>query len=256
LKEPLLWFFIVGGLLFAVDGYFSQQPDRVVVNAAVKERLGKLWKVQTGNEATAEELESIVQNWLREEVFYREALRLGLDRDDSIVRRRLVQKLSFLVEEVPMRVDESQAIEDYYNQNIARYSLPLRYSISQIFFSDRKTSSEIKSNLAKGADWRILGENSMLNASYISRSEREIDSIFGRIFIGQLYSLVQGEWVGPLRSSYGYHLVRLDRILPSEATPLAFIERKVFADYQQSQADLAMNKYYQDLLQKYEIVFE
>lgn len=226
------------------------------MNAAVKERLGKLWKVQTGNEVTAEELESIVQNWLREEVFYREALRLGLDRDDSIVRRRLVQKLSFLVEEVPMRVDESQAIEDYYNQNIARYSLPLRYSISQIFFSDRKTASEIKSNLAKGADWRILGENSMLNASYISRSEREIDSIFGRIFIGQLYSLVQGEWVGPLRSSYGYHLVRLDRILPSEATPLAFIERKVFADYQQSQADLAMNKYYQDLLQKYEIVFE
>jgi hypothetical protein len=256
LKEPLFWFFIVGGLLFAADTYYSNQPATVIVDAAVKARLGNLWKVQTGKEASPEELESIVQNWLKEEVFYREALRLGLDRHDSIVRRRLVQKLGFLVEEVPMEGDESRTIEEYYNQNIEKYSLPVRYSISQIFFSDRGSAGEIQTSLNEHADWRTLGENSLLNPSYVSRSEREIDSIFGRVFVGQLFTLVQGQWVGPLRSSYGYHLVRLERILPSEATPLAYIERKVFADYQQSRADAAMEKYYQDLLQKYEVVFE
>jgi len=227
-----------------------------VVDAAVKERLGNLWEVQTGKEASPEELESIVQNWLKEEVFYREALRLGLDRDDSIVRRRLVQKLGFLVEEVPMEGDESRTIEEYYRQNIETYSLPVRYSISQIFFSDRDSAGGIRTSLSEGADWRILGENSLLNASYVSRSEREIDSIFGRVFVGQLFTLVQGQWVGPVRSSYGFHLVRLERVLPSQATPLAYIERKVIADYQQSRADAAMEKYYQGLLQKYEVVFE
>lgn len=227
-----------------------------MVDSAVKDRLGKLWKVQTGKEASPEELESIVQNWLKEEVFYREALRLGLDRDDMIVRRRLVQKLGFLVEEVPMEGDESQAIEEYYRQNLEKYSLPVRHSISQIFFSDRESAGGIRTSLSEGTDWRILGENSLLNASYVSRSEREIESIFGRVFVGQLFTLVQGQWVGPIRSSYGFHLVRLERMLPSQATPLAYIERKVFADYQQSRADAAMEKYYQDLLQKYEVVFE
>lgn len=256
MKEPILWFFILGGLLFAADSYYSAQPDKVVVDAALKERLGKLWQVQTGKEVSVKELDSIVQNWVREEVFYREALRLGLDRDDSIVRRRLVQKLSFLVDEVVMGVEESQAIEDYYHKNIERYSLPVRYSISQIFFSDGKKASEIQTSLAEGADWRTLGENSMLNASYVSRSEREIESIFGRIFVGQLFSLVQGQWVGPMRSSYGHHLVRLERLLPSEATPLAYIEKRVFADFSQSKTDAAMEKYYQDLLQKYDVVYE
>ena len=255
-KEPLLWFFIVGGLLFAADTYYFKQPDTVVVDAAVKERLGNLWEVQTGKGASPDELESIVQNWLKEEVFYREALRLGLDREDSIVRRRLVQKLGFLVEEVPVEGDESSAIEEYYHQNLEKYSLPVRYSISQIFFSNRDSTGEIQTSLKEGADWRTLGENSLLNPSYVSRSEREIDSIFGRVFIGQLFTLVQGQWVGPLRSSYGHHLVRLERILPNEATPLAYIERKVSADYQQSRADAAMEKYYQGLLEKYEVVFE
>lgn len=226
------------------------------MDTAVKERLGNLWKVQTGKEPSTAELESILKNWIREEVFYREALRLGLDRGDSIVRRRLVQKLGFLVEEVPIALDESQAVEEYYQQNIHRYSLPVRYSISQIFFSDRQSAEKIQTSLVDGVDWRTLGESSLLNSSYVSRSEREIDAIFGRIFVTQLFSLIQGQWVGPVRSSFGYHLVRLERITPSEATPLAYIERKVLADYQQSQVDAAMEKYYQALLQKYAIAYE
>ncbi len=256
LREPLVWFFIVGVILFAADNYFSRRPDTVVVDDSVRDRLNKLWQVQTGNPATKGELDSLVQNWIREEVLFREALRLGLDRDDSIVRRRLVQKLGFLVEEVVEEDDQSQAVQKYYDENIANYSLPVRYSFSQIFFSDDSRSAEIQLKLEQGADWRGLSETSMLSHSYVSRNEKEIAAIFGRTFAGYLYSFIQGKWVGPISSSFGFHLIRLERILPTETTPLAYIERRVFADYLQYRQEVVIEEYYQDLLGKYEIVFD
>jgi peptidyl-prolyl cis-trans isomerase C len=256
LREPLLWFFIVGAILFGADSYFSQLPARVVVDASVRDRLDKLWEVQTGRPATQIELDSLVKNWIREEVLYREALRLGLDRDDSIVRRRLVQKLGFLVEEVEEEEDQRRAMEKYYEDNIAKYSLPVRYSFSQIFFGEESRAAEIQTKLDEGADWRGLSETSMLSDSYVSRNEKEIAAIFGRPFAGYLYSFVRGKWVGPIRSSFGFHLVRLERILPTETTPMAYIERKVFADYLQFRQEVAVEEYYQDLLDKYDIVLE
>lgn len=256
LREPLLWFFIIGAILFTADDYFSGQSDRVVVDELVRERLNKLWQVQTGNPATKDELDSLVQNWIREEVLFREALRLGLDRDDSIVRRRLVQKLGFLVEEVEAEDDQRQAVQQYYDDNIEKYSLAARYSFSQIFFSDASRSVEIRSKLEQGEDWRDLSETSMLSDSYVTRNEKEITAIFGRSFAGYLYSFVLEKWVGPVRSSFGFHLIRLNRILPRESTPLVHIESKVFADYLQYRREVVIEEYYQGLLGKYEIVIE
>ncbi|MBQ75100.1 MAG: hypothetical protein CMQ20_08750 [Gammaproteobacteria bacterium] len=256
LREPLIWFFAVGIILFTADDYFSRQPGRVVVDEGVRDRLNKLWQVQTGNSATPKELESLVQNWIREEVFYREALRLGLDRDDSIVRRRLVQKLGFLIEEVEEEGDQTRAVQDYYEENKANYSLPVRYSFSQIFFTDESRLAELQTKLEQGADWRGLSETSMLNSSYASRSEKEITATFGRPFTGYLYSLVQGKWVGPIKSSFGLHLVRLERILPTETTPLSYIEKRVYADYLQHRREVVTEAFYQDLLENHEIIHE
>ena len=256
LREPLVWFFAVGIVLFATDDYFSRQPGRVVVDEGVRSRLDKLWQVQTGNSATLKELESLVQNWIREEVFYREALRMGLDRDDSIVRRRLVQKLGFLIEEVEEEGDQAQAVQEYYQVNTADYSLPVRYSFSQIFFTDGSRLVELQTKLEQGDDWRGLSETSMLNSSYASRSEKEITAIFGRPFVGYLHSLVQGKWVGPIKSSFGLHLVRLERLIPTETTPLAYIEKRVYADYLQHRREVVTEAFYQDLLGSYEIVLE
>ena len=107
IKEPLVWFFLIGAVLFGADSFLRDTPDEIVVDDALRGRLAGLWKVQTGRDASAGELDSLVNNWLKDEVFYREALRLGLDREDSIVRRRMVQKLGFLMEDVTAREDES-----------------------------------------------------------------------------------------------------------------------------------------------------
>lgn len=256
MREPLLWFFLIGVILFGADNYFSGQEKAVLVDERVRDRLNNLWQVQTGSPASKEELDSLVQNWIREEVLFREAKRLGLDRDDSIVRRRLVQKLGFLVEEVEAEEDQRRAMQKYYVDHIEKYSLPVRYSFAQIFFSDNSRAAEIKLNIEQGADWRDLSETSMLSDRYVSRNEMEIAAIFGRGFSTHLYSFVQGKWVGPIRSSFGFHLIRLERILPTEITPLAYIESKVFADYLQYRREAEMEEYFQDLLGKYEIVIE
>ena len=258
MKEPLLWFVILGGIIFAADSYLSARPDQVVVDSGVRSRLATLWQTQTGKPATKEELESLVENWVREEVLFREAKQLGLDRDDSIVRRRLVQKLSFLVEEVDGEDDPTRAVERYYQENIETYSLPVRYSFSQIFFSDASLADELRSTLADGDDnqWRDLGETSMLNASYVSRSEKEVMASFGREFTAYLDELRLGQWIGPIKSSFGFHLVRLEQISQKEAAPFAYIEKRVRADYQRAKTDAALATYYQGLRERYDVVYQ
>ncbi|HIG43818.1 MAG: peptidylprolyl isomerase [bacterium] len=258
MKEPLLWFVILGAIIFAADSYLSARPDQVIVDTAVRSRLATLWQTQTGKPATNEELESLIENWVREEVLFREAKQLGLDRDDSIVRRRLVQKLSFLVEEVDGEDDPILAVENYYRENIEIYSLPVRYSFSQIFFSDASLADELQSALADGGEnhWRDLGETSMLNASYVNRSEKEVMASFGREFTAHLDDLQSGRWIGPIKSSFGFHLVRLEQIRQKEAAPFATIEKRVRADYQRAKTDAALATYYQDLSEKYDVVYQ
>jgi len=256
LKEPLLWFLIVGCLLFAADQFLSDQPDRVVADNSVRSHLDSLWQAQTGKAATTEELDSLLENWVREEVLYKEALRLGLDRNDSIVRRRLVQKIGFLIEEVEEESSEWEGLENYYQQNIENYSMPVRYSFSQIFFKQPGRAEEFQKALADGANWRDLGEPTMLNDSFVSRGKREIISSFGPDFANEVVQLDAGSWVGPITSSFGYHLVRIERIFNKEITPLAYIEKKVLSDYRQSKMDAAMESYYQELREKYQVVYE
>jgi hypothetical protein len=168
----------------------------------------------------------------------------------------LVQKLGFLVEEVEDRNTEWELVKAYYDENIEKYSLPVRYSFSQIFFDRRSQAEDIHLQLDEVVSWQKLGDNSMLHSSYVTKSEREITASFGTLFTSQLFTLVQGDWVGPIRSSFGFHLVKLERILPSEATPLAYIEKRVAADYQQSRRDAAIDTYYRELLEEYGVIYE
>jgi len=100
LRQPLLWFLCISGALFIADSRTANQPDAIVVSPAVRQRIVLLWETQMGAPPTASELESLIAGWIEEEALYREAIRLGLEREDSIIRRRLVQKLNFIASKV------------------------------------------------------------------------------------------------------------------------------------------------------------
>ena len=123
MKEPITWFVIIGLLLFAAERLNGPQP--IIVDKTVENQIVNLWETQMGLPPTAQELESLLHNWIREEVFYREALRLGLDDEDTIIKRRLVQKLTFLAQEGDESDITRADLEAYYNNNIEDYTLSL-----------------------------------------------------------------------------------------------------------------------------------
>ena len=132
LRQPLLWFLCISGALFVADARTSNQPDTIVVSPAVRQRIVLLWETQMGAPPTASELESLVAGWIEEEALYREAIRLGLEREDSIIRRRLVQKLNFIAESDPIAEPEEATLEAFYASNIGDYTLPERLTFRQL----------------------------------------------------------------------------------------------------------------------------
>ncbi len=255
MKEPILWFILVGAILFVADGFLTTERELLVIDDGVRARLSSLWQAQMGSPATEEQVSSIVDAWIREEVMLREALRLNLDRDDTIIRRRLVQKLEFLAEDVTGELPGNDALESFYQNNIADYSEPRRYSFSQIYFSEEVRAAELKDALAKQDDWKSLGDVTMLSSQYIARSKREIGIILGMGFANEVDSFVLNQWAGPFKSSFGYHYVRLERVDEPAAVPMASIEMKVLADYQADQKKQKLKTYYQSLLEKTELEY-
>lgn len=256
LRQPLVWFVAIGILLFGADSFFSVDRSEIYVTAAMQERIGTLWQTQTGQVASAAELESLVNNWVREEVLYREALRLGLDQEDSIIRRRLVQKLGFIAESDPTTAPETATLQAYFQSNIEAYTLPLRYSFRQLYFQSVDDAQRALQQIAEGADASQLGETSMLNATYAYRSGLNLNATFGAGFADRLRGLDPGEWQGPVRSGFGQHLVLLTAIHPAEVSPFAGVQTRVALDYQQSQQEDARQRYVDNLMDQYTITLE
>ena len=252
MKEPVFWFILIGGVLFAADRFTGPQP--VLVDQTVKTQISSLWETQMGMAPTEEELNSLVHNWVREEIFYREALRLGLDSEDTIIRRRLVQKLTFLIQDIDEDEITREDLEQHYDDNPDEYRLPDRYSLSQVFFTRADSAPGIESALRDGTNWKSLGDSSLLPRTLVKKNRREVTSTFGTEFANQLGELKQGEWVGPISSTFGLHYVRLDVLTPAELTPLAYIEKQVMTDLLHARREASLDSYYEDLLDQYEVI--
>jgi hypothetical protein len=254
--QPLLWFVFISLCVFILDDLIPDARDEIFVSNAQKDRIALLWKTQTGEDASTQELDSLVNSWVEEEVLFREALRLGLDQDDSIIRRRLVQKLGFIAEAQMGSEPEIAELESYYSQNIIDYTLPLRYSFRQLYFPDQASADAQLSQAKLGKDISSTGSTSMLNDGYAFRSELDIDATFGSGFSTKLTGLSVREWQGPVESSFGFHLVYLTSIHAEEAAPLNSVLDSVGSDYQQFQKMTARRRYLEALLDDYLIRYE
>ncbi|MEZ7906728.1 MAG: peptidylprolyl isomerase [Pseudomonadales bacterium] len=262
MRDPLVWFVLIGLILFGADHYLNNQEDQIIVDEVVRQRLATLWQTQSGNPATAQEVDSLVQSWLKEEIMFREAMRLGLDRDDTIVRRRLIQKLSFLSEEVGIETNEQSkldALTSYYYAHQEQYKTETRFSFQQIFFStEEKADLYGASTEVPSTNWQSLGETSLLNSSYKEMTFAEARRDFGVQFATSLSELTESTeaWQGPIKSSYGYHFVRLQQVQIQQQLPFAMVRVRVAADYASEQRSTSQTDYYNALREKYDVVYE
>jgi hypothetical protein len=274
LREPLIHFLLIGAAIFGlhavtddpVESEFESEA-RIVITAGEIDRLRGLWHKQWRRTPTAEELRGLIDDQIREEVLYREALALGLDRDDTVVRRRLVQKFEFLVEDLAASRDpDPAALLAHFEANRERYRILPRLSFTQIYFSldrrgaaARRDAELVLASLhaaSTGATTAGLGDGLMLGHAYEQETTQDIEATFGRGFADAVLGLDPGIWTGPIASGYGLHLVRVDEHVAARLPSLSEVEAQVRNDWAHDQRLEANRVVYQQLLARYDVAIE
>ncbi len=265
LRDPLVVFVLLGIGVFALDGWLAGSETArpvIEITPAEVERLRARWIAQWGREPTEPELQTLIDQAVDEEVLYREALRLGLDRDDAIVRRRLAQKLTFILEDAGATGPPPQAeVEEYYARHAERYRRPGRTTFDHVFLSgDSRTdpAGDATALLAEvragdGSGWQRMGDPFMLARAYANRSDQEIAGLFGGGFADAVSELPVGNWSGPVESTYGVHLVRVNGRTAPRAPALAEVRDRVVADLREERRRERSLAAYQELREDYEV---
>ena len=244
LREPLLHFLLLGGLMFAIFGRGNSDAgaaDRqIVVSAADIDRLAAAFTRTWHRPPDPTELQAQIHDYIREEVLYRAALQLGLDKDDSIIRRRLRQKMEFLFEDTVPSPQEAE-LRTYLQSHMDKFRLAPLISFRQVFVSTRRGDAAepdargILARLAADTPGAADTADALLLGETFSRTPLDrTAALFGEDFARGLAHAVPGQWEGPLRSSYGLHLVLVTAVEPA-ATPSfeqvrAAVEREWFAE--------------------------
>ena len=267
IREPLVHFLLIGAALFVAFG-MTQGPDtnaanRIVVDAGQVEQIVAQFKRTWIRPPTRQELDGLIESYVREEVYYREARAMGLDQNDPTVRQRMRMKLEFILEDLTLDENPTDdVLSDYLGKNPDRFQLEPEISFTQVYVSpdDRPEieadAERILAELKAGADPQSLGDTSMLNFEYRDMTPAEIGRTFGDIFAKQIAELRPSDWQGPFYSGLGGHLVnvtgRVEGRMPTldEIRPL--VEREWLATQRVELKDLAYGRLRED----YEVVVE
>jgi hypothetical protein len=224
LKEPLVHFLIAGALLFGFYGLLNpgagDADDRIIeITPGTVERLRDAWTRQWRRPPTQEEMEGLIEDHVREEVLYREAIALGLEQDDTIIRRRLAQKMEFLSEDLGTLAEPADAeLRAFFDERQAEFAEPARVSFSHVYFSPDQRGTRANSDAelalvelraADVIDVEERGDRFLMQSRYQSLTERDATQLFGGAFADRLFELPVGDWEGPVKSGFGWHLVRI-----------------------------------------------
>jgi len=272
LREPLLLFLLVGALLFGVYRWLHPETgtreniNRIAITEDDLRQMSVGWMAQGRPPPAPEQWRSLVETRVREEVLYREALALGLDRDDTIVKRRLAQKMEFLAEDISnLSEPEPGELKMWFAKNADRFALPPRASFRHVYFSPDHRGKSARAD-AERVLLRLAGKSSdapsvassgdpfMFQDYYGDRSSEQVAAQFGPQFARVLFEEKPGAWRGPIESGYGWHLVFVDSITPGRVPALEEIESDVKAAWIADRREETRRKMYDVMRARYEVV--
>ncbi len=271
MREPLAHFVLLGAGLFAWSALWGQpgtRNERIVVTEAHVSRLIEIFGRTWQRPPTERELQRLVDEHIKEEIFYREALAMGLDRDDTIIRRRLRQKMEFLSEDLAAQNDPTdEELEAYLAEHVERFRIEGPLSFAHVYISiDRrgdKAIDDAKALLARlnrdpeaSGDVASLGDRLPLPSGYESTTASEIAKMFGRAFAERVSGLPVGEWSGPVESGYGLHLVLVSERSEDRMPELAEVREAVTRDWRVREREQTNDEIFQKLREKYRVVVE
>ena len=266
IHEPLLHFLLIGVTLFFVFDIFSEEQvsdnRRIIINDGIADMLiqrhQKIWK----RNPTTSELEGLLNSYVRDEMLYREGLAMQLDRNDSVVRRRVLQKISVLTEEAASQQAASEDdLKDYLDSHHVRYQQPAMIGFDQVIFDPVRhgdqLDTQLKNALAKlqsGAAHSKLGDSSLLPSSIAPTTKDRLVRDYGQPFTDQLPTLTMNQWQGPISSGYGQHLVRLKVLTAERASTLGEVRTAVNRDWENERRSKTTEAFLQALQQSYEVI--
>jgi hypothetical protein len=272
LHEPLIHFLAIGALLFGFYRFTADQAvpeagNRIIFGAGDVEQMRAIFIRQRQRPPTEEELSGLINARMYEEVLYREALAIGLDKDDTIIKRRLAQKFEFLMEDLTDLGNPSEGeLAAFFKQYGDRYQVPGRLSFVHVYFSNAKrgqsAEQEAKKDLvrlrsgAPAAAAEEMGDAFLLEHAYKQIPPEEIDKIFGPGFAAQLAKAPLREWQGPIASGYGLHLVRIDERDVSRASALDPVREQVKRDWLDGRRRQLKETAFKKLRERYEVVVD
>ena len=272
LREPLIHFLLIGAVLFAAYGYMQRGRGGVESSKQIQltvddlAQLILIFQAQWRRDPTPDEISRLVESKIQEEVLYREGLAMGLDKDDTIVKRRMAQKLQFLAEDVATAHEPSTAeLKAWYEKNRDKFALPSRVGFRHLYFSPDRRGQHARddavnalSKLAgQSQDAKVAGSLAdpfMFQDYYRDRAPDYLGKEFGPQFAQAIAKLAPGSWQGPIESGFGWHLVFVDTVIPGRSPAFEEIEPDVKTAWLGEQKVQAWQKAYKEMRAKYTVL--
>jgi peptidyl-prolyl cis-trans isomerase C len=264
LREPLVHFLIAGLAVFLFSAWRggSVDPESRTIRITTEQvqALTDRWMLTWQRTPTQNEIDGLIRDYIKEEVYSREAKRMGLDEDDIIIRRRLRMKMEALAAAEAESADPDDAtLQAWLDKHPQKYARDVRYSFDQIYLSSsggvaaQDKAMSLLSRLREGAEWQGLGDRISLPRSLQNASSTDIIREFGDDFAGALKGREHGKWVGPIQSGFGLHLVRIRGVTVSAKPTLSDVRQSVSNDWRQATIKERESRAYQALLDGYTI---
>jgi hypothetical protein len=271
LREPLLHFLLLGTVIFAAYGFVSKrgsnEPGKIVISegqiAAMAEGFARTWR----RPPTREEIEGLIKDRVQEEVYCREAMALGLDKEDTVIRRRLRQKMEFVSDDITALAEPSdEELSTYLKAHADTFGVQRQFTFNQVYLNPERHGENLVRDIAQllaqlqkaddHADLSELGDSFMLEHKFQSLPASEIVRQFGENFAARLGELSLGQWGGPVESGYGIHLVRVSERTEGRMPELAEVRDAVRREWANARRLEANEKFYQELLKRYVVTIE
>ena len=264
MREPLLHFLVVGAGLFLLFDVVSEPEttgdEQIIVTSGHIEHLASLFVKTWQRPPTDVELRGLIDSFILEEVLYREATAIGLDQDDTIIRRRLKQKMEFLVDDFSAADPSDADLQQFLDDDPGRFRIDARISFEHIYLVDAE-SNAIDAMLAalrsgEPLDPDLAVPSGMLPRRFADATEATIRGQFGESFKDAVFALDVAQWTGPVESPFGVHVVKVEQIEERRVPSLAEIRNVVKRDWLADRRRGAQEALFDQLKAKYSITIE
>lgn len=267
IEEPLFHFLLLGAGLFVAYSAVTERDesgrDRIVVSAGKIEHMAALFTRTWQRPPTRAELDGLVDDYVREEVAYREGTAMGLDRDDTVVRRRIRQKLDFFAQDVASLTESTEdELQAYLAAHAESFRIDPRVSFRHVYFDSRRRGDALEADVREllarldedpTIDAGQLGDRILLEHGYQDVHAHEIANLLGERFAAAIVELTPGEWHGPVESGYGVHAVIVDERVEGRVPKLEEVRDLVRREWENERREATIDRFYEELLGKHDI---